>query len=625
MKMLRLTWFASAFAGAFFVSPLNAQTKRDTAHVAGQRVALDSITHVAQPSFTKYCRTKGAAGYVKAACALLDRMMPQLHGGETGLLVGIPDTVKPPVPPDTVKPPIPPTPTDTTCGVATCAEMPRSTPALTVPPPTRVVTVPSPGVIRSILSTITFGAVEKSDLQTALTEAQPGDEIRLANGGTYSGNFTLGAACRSGWVTITTEGAARPPTGTRVTPTWAGANKFAKIITPDFEAALRTTGATCRWAMRGIEILATHEGTGPNDIGYGIVKIGDGREVQTTIADVPREFLFEHVYVHGSTNHNNRRCLVLNATNAIVRDSWLSDCHSRGSDSQAILVWNTPGQILLENNYLEGAGENVMIGGADPASDSLTPRDVTIRRNHFYKPLAWKGTAWSIKNLFELKNARRTLVEDNVFEHSWPASQEGMAIVVKSSKDSCPDCLFEGTEDLTFRWNRINSAAVGLNIQGRDGPTNIPVTRVTATDNLFEQIGCEGRGALTMPTHDFRDVFIARSTFRQCPAIAGQKGGTAIMDYGDGLARRLEFRGNLSDHGAYGVFRSGGAIGSAALQQQVNDGSWRFVGNVLVGGVDLANNYPPGNQFLAAWPASSVAGVNLAELLRRTANVVVTP
>ena len=34
-----------------------------------------------------------------------------------------------------------------------------------------------------------------------------------------------------------------------------------------------------------------------------------------------------------------------------------------------------------------------------------------------------------MKNSFELKNARRVLVEGNVFEHVWAAAQTGFAVL----------------------------------------------------------------------------------------------------------------------------------------------------------------------------------------------------
>jgi hypothetical protein len=77
-----------------------------------------------------------------------------------------------------------------------------------------------------------------------------------------------------------------------------------------------------------------------------------------------------------------------------------------GFDSQAICGVNGPGPFKIVNNYLEGSGENVMFGGADPAIRDLVPSDIEFRGNYCFKPLSWKighpsyaGTPWAVKNL----------------------------------------------------------------------------------------------------------------------------------------------------------------------------------------------------------------------------------
>jgi hypothetical protein len=52
--------------------------------------------------------------------------------------------------------------------------------------------------------------------------------------------------------------------------------------------------------------------------------------------------------------------------------------------------YNGPGNYLIENNYLEGATENVLFGGADPRIPNLVTSNVTFRRNYLSKPLAWR-------------------------------------------------------------------------------------------------------------------------------------------------------------------------------------------------------------------------------------------
>src|SRR5207245_7659455 len=147
-------------------------------------------------------------------------------------------------------------------------------------------------------------------------------------------------------------------------------------------------------------------------------------------ADLPHDLIFDRVYVHGTLQANLRRGIALNSASTAIIGSHIADVHEVDADSQAIAGWDGPGPFRIVNNYLEGAGENVMFGGADPSIHGLVPSDIEVRRNHFAKPLAWKaggpayeGTPWTVKNLFELKNARRVLVESNLFERNWVHAQ----------------------------------------------------------------------------------------------------------------------------------------------------------------------------------------------------------
>jgi uncharacterized protein YjdB len=456
--------------------------------------------------------------------------------------------------------------------IANLPTLPQALPSTTVGAPTRVVRVPAGG-----------------DLQAAINAARPGDEVRLAAGATWTGNFVIPAtsACSvSQWITVRSDvsDAQLPAAGIRMTP--AAATGLAKIVTNNATAALRTNGPTCGWRFLGLEIVSTND---PTVLNYGIVKLGDGGsvgagEVQTSLSKVPQDFILDRLYVHGTTTANVVRCIVLNSGRTAVLNSWISDCHSKGWDSQSIEGWNGPGPYLIENNFLSGAGENVMFGGADPGVYGLSPSDITIRGNHVWKDPTWKGK-WTVKNLFELKNARRVLIENNVFENNWADAQQGMAIVIKSSQDSCGTCTWQGTTDVTFRYNIVRNSPRGFNVQAVDctgqACVDVHVQRVRAENNVFENIGTfNGTGTdgfLTLLTHDLTDVALIHNTFVGNLPTTGI--GT-VMDYGAGAARRLQIDDNIfAGHADYAVFYSGMQVGIASLQAMAGS-SWSYQRNV---------------------------------------------
>ncbi|HKG22692.1 MAG TPA: hypothetical protein VKC34_12405, partial [Blastocatellia bacterium] len=69
-----------------------------------------------------------------------------------------------------------------------------------------------------------------------------------------------------------------------------------------------------------------------------------------------------------------------------------------------------------------------------------------------------RATRWSVKNIFELKNARRVLVDGNLFENNWVDGQNGTAILftVRNQEGTAP---WSVVEDVTFTNNVLRHTA----------------------------------------------------------------------------------------------------------------------------------------------------------------------
>jgi len=432
------------------------------------------------------------------------------------------------------------------------------------------------------------------DLQGALNAAVRGDVIELASGAVYTGNFVLPAKSGSGTIVLRTA-TTLPAEGVRVTP--AQASSYAKIVTSNSMPALRTAagGTAGGYRIMGVEI------TSSASMSYSIVHIGDYDNTATSVDMLPSEVVFDRVYVHGGAANGIQRCIVLNARASAVVDSWVSECHIKGFDSQAIVAWLSPGPLKFVNNHLAGAGENLMIGGADPRIQGLVGSDIEIRRNHFFKPLTWKTSgAWTVKNSFELKNARRVLVEGNLFENNWSDGQTGFAIVLKSINDGgrCTWCV---TEDVTFRYNKIVNSPGGVNlvaVQAYNGGGAIPANSMLIAHNVFEDVG------LSSATGD-RRIF---QLLGQLSSILIEHntafGENAAVMFDGAPASGLVMRNNLLLRGMYGVFGSGKGEGKPALDYFAPGAV--FAGNVLIGANPAI--YPAGNSF-----PQSVLTVGLAD------------
>jgi hypothetical protein len=451
--------------------------------------------------------------------------------------------------------------------------------------------------------TLTVGP--KDDLQAALDQARPGDEIVLQAGATYVGNFLLpvkmGASRTPGTgavITVRSSALSALREGRRVGP--ADTLSMARLVTQINGAdVIGTNPGTAGWRFAGLEITAA-----PTVVRLGrLVRFGSGNRDQNTPASVPYNLVLDRSYLHVPTNLDIKRCIDLESAASAVIDSYLAGCHSNEGDAQAIAGWNGPGPYKIVNNYLEASAENVIWGGADPALADNVPSDIEIRRNHFFKPLEWKGK-WMVKNLYESKSSRRTLIEGNVFENNWVHAQNGSAIALKSTNQSgrCPYC---GTTDLTFRYNLIRNTGSGFNLSASPDPNVvIPMQRVMISDNLVINIDVspfngDGRGFLI--NGNIGDMTIAHNTIVSPTNSAVMFGGPLQSP-----PIRLVIRDNIIGGGLYGVKGPGLAAGTPTTNVFMRDGA--FTGNVLV--LPNANGYPGGNRFVSNWASVGFANIS---------------
>lgn len=425
------------------------------------------------------------------------------------------------------------------------------------------------------------------DLQAALDQARPGDTISLEARATFTGNFVLPNKAGTQVITIRTAvpDAETALPGWRITPARAGA--LAKIRSGNESPALRTAPGAHHWRLQLLEFQANAPG------GSAIIELGDGSSAQDTLSKVPREITVDRCYVHGDPARGQKRGIGLNSASTTITGSYISDIKGVGQDTQAIAGWNGPGPFRIENNYLEAAGENFLLGGSEPWIRDLVPSDVVFVRNHVSRPTAWRDERWQVKNLFELKNARRVLVEGNIFENNWQAAQAGYAIVLTPSGQR-GKAAWSVVEDITFQHNILRNTAAGINIQGRDdtGPSGI-TKRLKIANNLFHGLDRRqwgGNGFFLLIGDGPERVVVDHNTIIQTGNVISAYGGSSS----DPLPiRDFTFTNNLALHNANGVHGQGQSVGQGSIDAFFPDGV--FARNVLAGG--RASRYPANNDF----------------------------
>jgi hypothetical protein len=429
--------------------------------------------------------------------------------------------------------------------------------------------------------TVRVGA--QGNLQAAIEAARPGDELVLDAGATYTGPFTLRKKDGSGWIIIRSSGTLPEP-GTRVTP--AQAAQMAKLVSRHpSDPVIRTQAGAHHYRLIGLEVTAAPDATRAG----ALVTLGNGGGGQNTLDSQPHDLVLDRMYIHGTPTLEFARCVALNSAATAIVDSWISECHGKGRDSQAIAGWNGTGPYAIVNNHLEGAGENVMFGGADPKIPDALPRDIEFRRNHVVKPPEWKGV-WTVKNLFELKIGQRVLVEGNVFENNWKDAQVGFGIVLKSAnqENTAP---WSQTSDVTFRYNIVRNSAHGLSVDAHPAKNEVvPAARFQFSQNAWERIGKFGdyAGGRLWQISGIQGLTFDHNTgfgnaFNPIIFYGQPVQGLVMVDNILGVGKNLVASGN------------GKGIGTEAFSSHATPG-WIFRDNIVVGA--RAQLFPPDNRYV---------------------------
>lgn len=263
-----------------------------------------------------------------------------------------------------------------------------------------------------------------------------------------------------------------------------------------------------------------------------------------------------------------------------VRLSWSG---VTGADRYRIYRGTSSG---AESRYLETSGASTSFTYTGNNEKSGTPPT--------------HGTRWSIKNLLELKNAQRVLVEGNIIENVWAAGQAGYAIML-TPRNSSGAATWTRVRDVTIRSNIIRHASGAINILGRDDTaTSGRTENITIANNLFTDIDNSKWGGLAK-------TFLlgggpAYIKFKRNTIVSTDS--SIVYAYGSLQIPGFVYTNNLAKHNKYGILGSGLTPGSPTIAKYFP--SANVTCNVFAGGP--ASAYPKPNAFpsLADWSAAFV-------------------
>lgn len=264
---------------------------------------------------------------------------------------------------------------------------------------------------------------------TALAAAAPGAVLELDPTLVYLPALTLRQA-------VTLHSAVPPGRVTRDTPL------------PSFRGGLTITGADV--TLVGLEVRH------PNPLTDILVVIG----ARATL---------DQVRVVGDAVKGAKRCISANSDGALhlVR-AYVDDCFasSPGADSQAIAAWDMGPGLLVEDSYLSGGSETVLLGGAD-APENRTPDGVVFDGNTITKHAEWQSLPIGVKNLVEIKNAKHVIFRNNTGSYAWVNGQTGY-LVVLSVRNQDGRAPWATIQHVLFEKNTWSDGGGAINILGRD-------------------------------------------------------------------------------------------------------------------------------------------------------------
>lgn len=326
---------------------------------------------------------------------------------------------------------------------------------------------------------------------------------------------------------------------------------------------------------------------------YAVLRAGENSINQTKIEDCPSNIILENIRI---PTHRNRRGFEIHAKDVLIDSCSITDVYDpSGSDSQAIYLGNTPGNILIKGSDFSAGSEVFLSGGDSYKIPNVTPNKITINDCSFYRPLSWRtdGIKRKVKNLFEVKNGTSFFISECYFDGSWKDGQTGECFVLTPAIDGAitsPPKQSGTVRDINISDCVVKNVSTVFSILGRHYTSFTPDALTLNVDGL--QFECDnvangGRGIFALIGGEPDSIKLNR--------VVGTFNGTSFIYYygGDvldpitklkrpaGKLGELVIKDNTVALPLYGINLMGAELGA----------NWNsFVGAAIIEGNNFSRN-----------------------------------
>jgi len=263
------------------------------------------------------------------------------------------------------------------------------------------------------------------------------------------------------------------------------------------------------------------------------------------------------------------RGIMLNGAGALVNQCHVDNVFDIGRDTQAISGWDGTRDVVIDDCYLEAAGEVIMFGGADSTSPDRMPTNIRITNCTLTKNPAWYAKGAQIKNAFELKCAVNVVMENCILEYGGTAEGQGAYLILLSTRNQDGTAPWTTIQHVTITHCHCRHGGAGLKVLGRDdGQESVPMTDVVLDDVMFsdinpDQYGGDARGVCILGGPD--------ALVLQNITIEATRLGTTLYLIPPPYPTNLVLRNMKMSPSDYGMKIDGGGSGVEAWEAAMPD------------------------------------------------------